>query len=224
MKIKQLRKINGLSQSAFAKKFGIAQNTLSQYETGQRKIPPKLLREISDTYNTTTDYLLDADQICDDRLGPALKDERQAQNLSLKQLSLDTKIPLKDLSNYENNLEPVNLYIFEILCKYFDKSTYEFYKDHELYDEYIPEIFNGDVDKYEQFKEACKIDAQKDDAERSLNNATNLPPNKSEDKFITLYRKYTQLPKDKQKLVEEVINGFLPKKPKEMLPDDDDLD
>lgn len=224
MKIKQLRKMNGLSQSAFAKKLGIAQNTLSQYETGQRKIPPELLRKISDTYNTTTDYLLDADQICDDRLGPALKDERQFQKLSLKQVSIDTKIPLKDLSNYENNLEPVNLYIFKILCKYFGKSTYEFYNDHEMYDEYIPEIFNGDVDKYEQFKEACKIDAQKDNGKKSLNNSVNLQPNKSSTKFITLYRKYTQLPENQQKLVEEVINGFLPKKPKEALPDDDDLD
>lgn len=162
MKIKQLRKMNGLSQSAFAKKLGIAQNTLSQYETGQRKVPPELLRKISDAYNTTTDYLLDADQICDDRLGPALKDERQFQKLSLKQVSIDTKIPLKDLSNYENNLEPVNLYIFKILCKYFGKSTYEFYNDHEMYDEYIPEIFNGDVDKYEAFKNAVDLDAQKE--------------------------------------------------------------
>lgn len=164
MKIKQLRKMNGLSQSAFAKKLGIAQNTLSQYETGQRKVPPELLRKISDTYNTTTDYLLDADQICDDRLGPALKDERQFQKLSLKQVSIDTKIPLKDLSNYENNLEPINLYIFKILCKYFGKSTYEFYNDHEMYDEYIPEVFDGDVDKYEAFKNAVDLDAQKESA------------------------------------------------------------
>lgn len=224
MKIKQLRKMNGLSQSAFAKKLGIAQNTLSQYETGQRKVPPELLRKISDAYNTTTDYLLDADQICDDRLGPALKDERQFQKLSLKQVSMDTKIPLKDLSNYENNLEPVNLYIFKILCEYFGKSTYEFYNAHEMYDEYIPEIFNGDVDKYEQFKEACKIDAQKDMAKKSLNNSVNLQPNKSSDRFITLYRKYNQLSESQQKTVEDVIDGFLPQKPKEALPDDNDLD
>lgn len=224
MKIKQLRKINGLNQAEFAKKFGIAQNTLSQYETGQRKVPPELLRKISDTYNTTTDYLLDADQICDERLGPALKDERLDQNLSLKQVSLDTKIPLKDLSNYENNIEPINLYIFKILCAYFGKSTYEFYNDHDMYDEYIPEIFNGDVDKYEKFKKACELDAQNDESQRINNIPVNQQSANSRNKFITLYRKYTQLPKDKQKLIEEVINGFLPEKPKEVLPDDDDLD
>ncbi|WP_296813833.1 helix-turn-helix transcriptional regulator [uncultured Megasphaera sp.] len=219
MKIKQIRRMNNLSQAAFAKIFGIAQNTLSQYETGSRKVPPQLLRDIADRFNTTIDYLLDADQICDDRIGAALIEEREWQKISRRTVSEDTRIPYNDLTAYEKNDEPINLYILKILCIYFGKSVYEFYNDHGMYDEYIPQIFDGDVDKYERFKDARDEDAQKQVLDTKIINL-----NKEKEEFVTLYRKYKELPKDKQKIVDDVIDGFLPKKPKEALPDDDDID
>lgn len=221
MKIKQLRMMNGLSQSAFAKQLNIAQNTLSNYENGQRKPDPEIIKLIADKYKVTTDYLLDADQICDDRMGSALKSERKMQGLTLAEFSRETKIPQKDLEDYENNIEPINFYLFKILCAYFDKTPEAFYKDHEMYDEYIPEIFDGDVDKYEQFKKARDIDVAN---ERIQKNAcfvnSELGKVSHDNRFITLYRKYAQLPQDKQKIVDGVIDGFLPAKPKEDLPDD----
>lgn len=219
MKIKQLRRMHNLSQAAFAKIFGIAQNTLSQYETGSRKVPPQLLRDIADKFNTTIDYLLDADQICDDRIGAALIAEREWQKLSRKTVAEDTKIPYADLTAYEKNEEPINLYLLKLLCGYFGKSVYEFYNDHEMYDEYIPQIFDGDVDRYERFKAARDEDAQ--EMRVAISTAKQ---DQEKRKFITLFRKYKGLTKDDQKRVDDMIDRFSLKKPKEALPDDDDLD
>lgn len=154
MKIKQLRQMLGLNQIDFAKELGIPQNTLSNYERGRRELPIPLLKKIANKYKVTTDYLTDADLIGDDRMASALEDERQWAGLTLDELSKETKIPKKDLEDYEEGMEPINLFLLEKLCAYYDKSINQFYLDHDMYDEYIPEIFEGDVDRYESFKKA----------------------------------------------------------------------
>lgn len=159
MKIKQLRQMLGLNQIDFAEELGIPQNTLSNYERGRREPPIPLLREMAVRYGVTTDYLTDADLIADDRLASALSDERQWSGLTLSTLSKETKIPEKDLRDYEAGLEPINLFLLKKLCKYYGKSIYQFYLDHDMYDDIIPEIFGDDVDKYEEFKRARDEDA-----------------------------------------------------------------
>ena len=109
MKIKQLRLMHGLSQKEFARQFDLAQNTLSQYENEIRKPDIDLIKAIANTYKVPIDYLLDTDQICDDRIGDALKSERLQQGLGLSELASITKIPQKDLEDYENDIEPINL-------------------------------------------------------------------------------------------------------------------
>lgn len=164
MKIKQLRLMHGLSQKEFARQFDLAQNTLSQYENEIRKPDIDLIKAIANTYKVPIDYLLDTDQICDDRIGDALKSERLQQGLDLSELASITKIPQKDLEDYENDIEPINLYLLKKICEAYDKTLYEFYADNEMYDEYIPEIFNGDVNTYERFKEARDEDAMRETA------------------------------------------------------------
>ena len=164
MKIKQLRLMHGLSQKEFAQQFNLAQNTLSQYENEIRKPDIDLIKAIAKVYKVPIDYLLDIDQICDDRIGDALKSERLQQGLDLSELASITKIPQKDLEDYENGIEPINLYLLKKICEAYDKTLYEFYVDNEMYDEYIPEIFNGDVDMYERFKKARDEDAMRETA------------------------------------------------------------
>lgn len=163
MKLKQLRQMLGLSQASFAKQFNISQNTLSNYENGNRTISFDLLKEISQKYQCPIDYLLDNDQICDGRLPSALKMEREANGYTLEMLSKETKIPLPDLKSYEEGLEPINKFLLEIICKTYGITIFEFYNKNDMYDDYIPEIFNGDADIYENFKEAKDKDAQKED-------------------------------------------------------------
>ena len=58
MRIRDLREDSDLTQRALADMLHIRQNTLSQYETGQRQIPLSLLVELARLFDTSTDYLL----------------------------------------------------------------------------------------------------------------------------------------------------------------------
>jgi len=54
-----MRNDRNYSQTLVAKQLRIAQNTLSQYETGDRNIPNEVLVQLAIFYDTSIDYLLD---------------------------------------------------------------------------------------------------------------------------------------------------------------------
>lgn len=57
-RLAELRKSNGLSQQQFAKIFGVAQNTVSNWENGNRLVDTENLQKIADYFGVTTDYVL----------------------------------------------------------------------------------------------------------------------------------------------------------------------
>ncbi|AFS79643.1 transcriptional regulator, XRE family [Gottschalkia acidurici 9a] len=57
-RIRDIRNDKNLSQKQVAEKLNIAQNTLSQYETGERNIPNEILIRLALFYDTSIDYLL----------------------------------------------------------------------------------------------------------------------------------------------------------------------
>ena len=57
-RLAELRKSNGLSQQQFAKIFGVAQNTVSSWENGNRLVDTENLQKIADYFGVTTDYIL----------------------------------------------------------------------------------------------------------------------------------------------------------------------
>jgi len=57
-RIRDMRNDRNLSQNQVADRLKIAQNTLSQYETGERNIPNETLVKFALLYDTSTDYLL----------------------------------------------------------------------------------------------------------------------------------------------------------------------
>ncbi|MCL2217474.1 MAG: helix-turn-helix domain-containing protein [Defluviitaleaceae bacterium] len=57
-RIRDIRSDRNLSQSHVAGELQIAQNTLSQYETGERNIPNEVLVRMALMYDTSVDYLL----------------------------------------------------------------------------------------------------------------------------------------------------------------------
>lgn len=68
MRLRQLRKEVGLSQKEFAKAFGAAQNTVSQWETGARSIDDETLCKLSAFFGVSVDYLLG---LSDEKKNPA---------------------------------------------------------------------------------------------------------------------------------------------------------
>jgi len=57
-RFKNLRKELGLKQKDIASVLGIDQRVYSNYETGKREIPTRLLVKLADYYQTSTDFLL----------------------------------------------------------------------------------------------------------------------------------------------------------------------
>ena len=54
------------------------------------------------------------------------------------------------------------MFLLKKLCDVYGKSLSQFYMDNDLYDEYIPSVFNGDSDRFEQFESASRFDAESD--------------------------------------------------------------
>lgn len=60
MRIQEIRKSKGIKQKELAAKLGIAANTLSQYETGNREPDLETIKKIALVLEVTVDELLDA--------------------------------------------------------------------------------------------------------------------------------------------------------------------
>lgn len=58
-RIRNLREDLDMSQQDLAKILNISQRTLSHYELGTRDIPLKMLIDLADYYQCSTDYILE---------------------------------------------------------------------------------------------------------------------------------------------------------------------
>ena len=59
MRLKELRKLKGISQLKLAIELNTNQNTISRYETGEREPGICELIKIADFFNVSVDYLLE---------------------------------------------------------------------------------------------------------------------------------------------------------------------
>lgn len=57
MEIEKIRRVSGMTQTELAKKVGVQQNTVSQWESGKRNIPSNLLPVLADVLCCTIDEL-----------------------------------------------------------------------------------------------------------------------------------------------------------------------
>lgn len=57
-RIRDARDDSELTQRQVAKLLGIQQTTYFRYEVGERDIPARILVQLADIFNTSTDYLL----------------------------------------------------------------------------------------------------------------------------------------------------------------------
>jgi transcriptional regulator with XRE-family HTH domain len=61
-RLKQLREARGLSQLELAKRTGINNHSLSNYERGHRKPPLEAQKKLAEFYNVTIDYLVNGNE------------------------------------------------------------------------------------------------------------------------------------------------------------------
>lgn len=61
LRLKELRRQKKLNQTQFARAFGVAQNTVSNWENGNRTLDAATANEIADFFGVSVDYLLGRD-------------------------------------------------------------------------------------------------------------------------------------------------------------------
>jgi len=83
-KLRELRKQQNLTMREFGEKFGLAESTISLYETGKRDPENNLLIKFADYFNVSIDFLLGRE----DRFGnPYLKEKKALNERPYSELS-----------------------------------------------------------------------------------------------------------------------------------------
>lgn len=62
MRIRELRKAKKVTMKDLGNIIGVAESTMSLYETGKRKPDPETLSRLADYFNVSVDYLLGRDE------------------------------------------------------------------------------------------------------------------------------------------------------------------
>lgn len=72
----RLRREKGISMKELGKKIGVAESTISQYETGKREPDFETLLKLGEFFNVSVDYLLRGEQYHEKTPALTAKDER----------------------------------------------------------------------------------------------------------------------------------------------------
>ena len=91
-RIKQLRKENGMTQTALAEALGVTKGTVSTWETNSRTPSLETLNSMSDIFQRSFDYIMGKS----DDATPRAQSEESLENLALSQVEDDlTEYALK---------------------------------------------------------------------------------------------------------------------------------
>ena len=74
--LRRLRREKGISMKELGKKIGVAESTISQYETGKREPDFETLLKLGEFFNVSVDYLLRGEQYHEKTPALPAKDER----------------------------------------------------------------------------------------------------------------------------------------------------
>lgn len=136
----------------------INRGMVSKWENDRETPSLENLRKLCKLFNRPMDYFAISDDVCIEGLGAAFKDSREEAGLSTAELADLINVYETDLLRYEED-DPLSLCVAEDLCENIAGiGFYEFLDAYSLYDEYVPDIFDGDIEQYEKFKKALEED------------------------------------------------------------------
>ena len=158
IRLKSSRTNKRLSQKEVGDIIHVSQQAYAKWENDKSTPNPDTISKLANLYEVPTDYLLGNDIMDIDGLGSALRDERKDQGMGIDEVANSIGILPEELEYYEEN-DNVSEFIYKKLVSLYGYEYYEFLNEYELYDEYIPEQFNGDVDNFIGFKKAKDHDA-----------------------------------------------------------------
>lgn len=100
MRIRELRKAKKVTMKELGNIIGVAESTMSLYETGKRKPDPETLSRLADYFNVSVDYLLGRDE----EQPQAVEDAERQRYVS--ELIEYTPAQLKELTDLAARLWP----------------------------------------------------------------------------------------------------------------------
>lgn len=80
-RIRELRKARGITMKQLGKELGVAESTVSQYETGKRSIDNETLLRLGEFFDVTVGYLIGAEE---DKKAPTDNSKRSTSDDDIK--------------------------------------------------------------------------------------------------------------------------------------------
>lgn len=182
-RVKRERIMAGLTQDELAQNLNVLDSSGSKINRGMvskwenNRETPSLdnLRKLSRFFGRSMDYFAVSDDVYINGLGSAISDSIKKADLSTAQAAKEIGVYESDLVRYENG-DPISL---SVAKDFADKITfwsyYDFLNEYGLYDEYIPPVFDGDADRYEQFKKAVEDDYRSESLESRRTSVQQIP-------------------------------------------------
>lgn len=99
MRLKELRKDAGLTQKQFAKEIGAAQNTVSQWEAGTRRLDDETIKRIASFFGVSVDYLLGLSESKKVSLADNVSEAKREMIALIDQLSDEQVTKLLQIAN-----------------------------------------------------------------------------------------------------------------------------
>lgn len=153
----------GVTTYQVSKITGISQSTFSNWKNRRNLISTENGKKLAEYFGVSLDYLMGKNFI--EEMGHVLQKERVEQKLTLEEVATESGISVNDLASYEADDVPIREDIFDDIATALGTSYLELLYKYDLYDEYIPPYFNGDVLRYEAFKKARDMDVMAENAE-----------------------------------------------------------
>jgi transcriptional regulator with XRE-family HTH domain len=154
-RIKKLCKRNGISINYLEKILNFSRGSLCKIDKNTPSTDK--LNKIAKYFNVSIDYLLGNSYI--ENVGRIIKEERERLGISQEEIAEQAGISVHSLDRYETLDEPIREDILNDITDALGTTVPELLHDNCMYDEYIPDRFDGDVEKYEAFQKAQDDDA-----------------------------------------------------------------
>lgn len=181
-RLAKLRKERGLSQASMGEKIGVAQNTLCNWEKGNREIDQESLVKLANFFKVSIDYLMgksnykntqDVQNVAWGQTNdpffeppfdfcPLLKDIRESQEVSIAEMSDILGCTEEQYEECEEGILPINYDQAEKLCNHLDTNVSQVLFDNQLYDGEVPEEYHDNVRAWEEIQSGLDKEAKKE--------------------------------------------------------------
>ena len=152
------------SLAKLERELGFGNGTIRNWDKNSPSVDK--LQKVANYFKVSTDFLLGRGDIYD--IGWVIREEREFQDLSEKELGDAVGIDDYEISQYESDDMPISETLAQKISNALGMSLPALLDKYGLYDEHIPTQFDGDVDAYEDFKKAVDEDVRSEDMDNNI--------------------------------------------------------